>query len=163
MKKIILYLSISFMAGVLFVNVYNSIVDAVSWGSNIPSSIEVMRHYYFSTNPGRFFKYFSPVNQLLALLALIFFWKSSKQIRVYLAVAFLLSILTDVFTFAYFYPRNDLLVTLPLSSVAKLAETVNQWQVMNWVRSLVIAVELTFSFLGLNQLFKLQSENRNLN
>jgi hypothetical protein len=160
MKKIILYLSISFMAGVLFVNVYNSIVDAVSWGSNIPSSIEVMRHYYFSTNPGRFFRYFSPVNQLLALLTLIFFWKSSKQIRVYLAIAFLLSILTDVFTIAYFYPRNDLLVTLPLTDVSRLAEIVNQWQVMNWVRSIVIAVELTFAFLGLNLFFKLQADNR---
>ena len=148
------------MAGVLFVNVYNSIVDAVSWGSNIPFSIDVMRHYYFTTNPGKFFRYFSTVNQLLALLALILFWKSSKQVRIYLAVAFLLSVLTDVFTFTYFYPRNNLLVTLPLTNISKLTEIINQWQVINWVRSAMIAVELTFAFLGLNQFFNVQAGKR---
>ncbi len=70
MKKIIVCLSVTFMAGVLFVNIYNSIVDAVSWGSNVPASIDVMRHYYYSTNPGKFFRYFSPANQFLALLVL---------------------------------------------------------------------------------------------
>ena len=151
------------MAGVLFVNVYNSIVDAVSWGSNVPSSIDAMRHYYFATNPGKFFRYFSPANQLLALLAVILFWKSSKQVRVYLAIAFLLSVLTDIFTIAYFYTANNLLMTLPLTNVSKLTEIINQWQVMNWVRSLVIAVELLFSFLGVNQLFHLQlTEDRKI-
>lgn len=148
------------MAGVLFVNVYNSIVDAVSWGSNIPSSVDVMRQYYIATNPGKFFRYFSPVNQLLALLALIFFWKSSKQVRIYLAIAFLLSVLTDVFTFSYFYLRNHLLVTLPLTEVSKLTEIIKQWQVMNWIRSLVIVVELTFSFLALNKLFKIRFDDQ---
>ena len=156
MKKVVLFISITFMAGVLFVNTYNSIVDAISWGSNIPASINVMREYYAATNPGKFFRYFSPVNQLLALAALITFWKSSTQVRLFLAAAFLLSVLTDVFTFSYFYPRNDMLMTLPLKEVSLLSETVNQWQLMNWVRSFIIAVELTFSFIALNLLIKIQ-------
>ena len=143
------------MAGVLFVNIYNSIVDAVSWGSNVPASIDVMRHYYYSTNPGKFFRYFSPANQVLALLVLILFWKSSKKVRYFFAAAFLLSVLTDVFTFSYFYPANNLLMTLPLTNVSKLSSVVHDWQLMNWLRSLIIAVELSLFFLGLNGLFKL--------
>jgi cell shape-determining protein MreD len=146
------------MAGVLFVNIYNSIVDAVSWGSNVPASIDVMRHYYYSTNPGKFFRYFSPANQVLALLVLILFWKSPKKVRFFLAAAFLLSVLTDVFTFSYFYPANNLLLTLPLANVSKLSSVVHGWQLMNWLRSLIITVELSLFFLGLNGLFKLKLE-----
>jgi len=154
LKKIVICLSVTFMAGVLFVNIYNSIVDAVSWGSNVPASIEVMRHYYYATNPGKFFRYFSPANQVLALLVLILFWKSSKKTRLFLAAAFLLSVLTDVFTMSYFYPANNLLMTLPLENVSKLSSVVHEWQLMNWLRSLIIAVELSLFFLGMNSLFK---------
>lgn len=159
LKKIIICLSVAFMAGVLFVNIYNSIVDAVSWGSNIPASIDVMRHYYNVANPGTFFRYFSPANQLLALLVLIIFWKSSKKVRYFFAAAFLLSVMTDVFTFSYFYPANNLMMTLPLSNVTKLSSVVHGWQIMNWLRSFIIAVELSLFFLGLNGLFKLDTKN----
>ena len=156
MKKIVLFASITFIAGVLFANTYNSIVDAVSWGNKIPASVGVMRQYYSATDPGKFFRYFSPINQILALAALITFWKSSQQVRYYLAAAFLLSVLTDVFTFSYFYPRNDQLMTLPLTEISRLSMIINQWQVMNWVRSFIILVELAFSFLGLNTLINTQ-------
>src|SRR6185437_9411512 len=103
-KIIVLYLSIVFASGVLFVNVYNSIVDTTAWGSNIPRSIQVTRNYYQSVNPGTFFRIFSPINQILALLSLVLFWKSSGIIRTFLLIAFLLYLLADVFTFSYFYP-----------------------------------------------------------
>jgi hypothetical protein len=46
MKKGVLFLSITFMAGVTFVNIYNSIVDARSWGQNIPESVQATRVYF---------------------------------------------------------------------------------------------------------------------
>jgi Anthrone oxygenase len=153
MKKAVLFLSISFMAGVAFVNIYNSIVDAASWGSNVPASIETTRQYYNTTNPGVFFRIFSPINQALALLTLIFFWKTSKEARFFFGAAFVIAVLGDVFTYAYFYPRNNILFMMPISNISDLSKIVNQWQVMNWVRSALLIAGLSFSFLGLNKIF----------
>ena len=73
-KTIVLYLLIVFASGVLFVNIYNSIVDTTAWGANIPQSIEITRDYYQSVNPGTFFRVFSAINQILALFSLVLFW-----------------------------------------------------------------------------------------
>jgi len=45
-------------------------------------------------------------------------------------------------------------MTLPLENVSKLSSVVHEWQLMNWLRSLIIAVELSLFFLGMNSLFK---------
>ena len=81
MKTIILFISITVAAGLLFVNFYNSLVDARSWGGNIPDSIATAREYFKTVNPGNFFRVFSPINQVLGLLALILFWKSAPAAR----------------------------------------------------------------------------------
>ena len=73
-KRIILYLSISLMAGIVFPNIYTSIVDAPIWSSNIPESIEISRSYYANLNPGQFFRILTPINRVLAILVLILFW-----------------------------------------------------------------------------------------
>jgi len=150
-KIIVLYLSIVFASGVLFVNIYNSIVDTTAWGSNIPKSIQVTRDYYQSVNPGTFFRVFSPLNQILALLSLVIFWKSSGSIRTFLIVAFLLYLLADVFTFAYFYPRNDIMFKSDISTNLEAIKTAwKQWVPMNWLRSFIIFIGLVCSFISLH-------------
>ena len=70
MKIILLFASIVIASGLLISNIYTSVVDSTSWGSNIPHSIEAAREYFKTVNPGNFFRIYSPVNQVLALLAL---------------------------------------------------------------------------------------------
>ena len=72
-KQIILYLSITLMAGIVFPNIYTSIVDAPIWSSNIPESIEISRSYYANLNPAHFFRILTPINHVLAILVLILF------------------------------------------------------------------------------------------
>lgn len=128
MKRYILFLSVTFAAGLLSVNVYNSLVDAKSWGANIPDSIQTARNYYQHVNPGNFFRIFAPVNQVLALITLVLFWKRSKPVRLFFAMALLLYILTDVLTFAYFYPRNDIMFMSPsLEDAEKIKTAWTQW------------------------------------
>lgn len=154
MKKIILFLSITFMAGVAFANMYNSVVDTTSWISDVPASILVFRQYFHSVNPGSFFRIFSPINQLLALIALFLFWKTSGKTRLFLAIAFLLAVLGDVVTFAYFYPRNDLLMNLPIhGNTERFMTILKQWRFMNWIRTIIILIGLLFSYLGLNEIY----------
>ena len=46
MKKAILFLSIICASGLTMVSLYNTVVDAKSWGSNIPTSIQTARDYF---------------------------------------------------------------------------------------------------------------------
>lgn len=152
-KIIVLYASIVFASGVLFANMYNSIVDTTAWGANFPQSIITTRDYYQSVNPGTFFRVFSPINQVLALLTLILFWKSSANIRMFLIIAFLLYVIADVFTFSYFYPRNDIMFKSGISTNLEAIKTAwRQWVPMNWLRSLIIFVGLICSFISLHKI-----------
>jgi Domain of unknown function (DUF1772) len=156
MKSIILFGSISLASGLLFVNLYTSLIDSKSWASDIPNSIATTREYFKTVNPGNFFRIFSPICQVLGLLVLILFWKSSPSIRLCLGAAFILYVLGDVLTFAYFYPRNDILwKTTPLTDIDLLRKTVSEWRMMNWIRSLIIVAGLFFSFLSLHKIYSL--------
>jgi hypothetical protein len=153
MKRVVLYFSIVFASGVLFVNMYNSIVDTTAWGAHFPESIQTTRAYYQNVNPGTFFRAFSPLNQVLALLSLILFWRTSSQVRTFLLVAFILYVLADVFTFAYFYPRNDIMFKSDISTNLQAIKTAwKQWVPMNWLRSFIILVGLICSFIALHKI-----------
>lgn len=154
MKKIILFLSAGFACGLFFVNVYTSLIDARSWGSDIPNSITAARDYFKAVNPGDFFRIFSPINQVLGLLTLILFWKSSPSIRLWLGIAAVLYIATDVLTFAYFYPRNDIMFkTAALSDIALLKKTWSEWNTMNWARSLILIAGISLTFASLHRIY----------
>lgn len=155
-KNLFLFASIIIASGVLFVNVYNSFVDVKSWGSDIPNSIASAREYFKAVNPGDFFRIFSPLNQLLAALVLILFWKTSASVRLCLGIAFGLYVLGDVLTFTYFYPRNDILFkTVQLTDVETLRKAWSGWNTMNWIRSLIVFAGLVFSFLSLHKIYTL--------
>lgn len=157
MKTIILFASISMASGLLFVNMYTSLIDAKSWGSDIPNSIAAAREYFKIVNPGNFFRIFSPVNQVLGLLVLILFWKSSPSIRLCVGTAFVMYIIAEGMTFKYFYPRNDILFkTARLTDVDLLRKTWSEWHTMNWVRTSVLLAGLFFSFLSLHKYYALQ-------
>ena len=154
MKNVLLFLSVGIASGLLFVNIYTSLIDAKSWGSDIPNSIAKAREYFQTVNPGNFFRLFSPVNQVMALLVLILFWKLSPSVRFFLGAALVMYILADVFTFAYFYPRNDIMFkTAQLTDVDVLKKAWSEWDTMNWLRSLILLTGLFFSFLSLHKIY----------
>jgi hypothetical protein len=129
-------------------------IDARSWGADIPQSIAITREYFKTVNPGDFFRLFSPLNQLLALLVLILFWKASPGARIYLGVALILYVLGDVFTFAYFYPRNDIMFkNAPLTEIDTIRKAWTGWNTMNWLRSMILFAGLIFSFLALHKIY----------
>ena len=135
MKSTLLLSQIILASGLLFVNVYNSIVDARSWGAAIPQSLQVARQYAFRYNPANFFKYLGPVYLIIVLGNVISLWSISGS-RLYLVIALILAIFTDVLTVSYFFPRNDILFRSgDLNDIAKIRKTWLEWSRMNWVRS----------------------------
>ena len=149
LRKLSLALAISLAAGLLFVNIYTSVVDARNWGANIPASIQTARDYFKTANPGAFFRIFSPANQAAGLLALVLCWRAGKKVRIYCAIALVCAVVLDLFTFAYFYPRNDIMFKSPIdTNLDAIKAAWEQWSAMNWLRSAVCAVPLVFDFLA---------------
>ena len=149
LRIVLLALSVIFAAGLLFVNIYTSIVDAPNWGSSLPESISVARQYYSVANPGTFFRVASPLNQALAVICLIACWRSGR-VRYYAIAALLLAVLADVITFGYFYPRNYIIFEAPIeTSLNGIRQAIAEWSSMNWVRSGICMIQL---FLAMSML-----------
>lgn len=152
MRKIVLYASVAFSSGLFFTLVYNSVVNAANWESNIPQSITATREFFVVANPGSFFQLVDPANMLLVVLALILFWKRSTSIRLYLGIALLFYITSMVLTFTYFYPRNDIMfLSQPLPDTATLKKAAAEWGRMGWVRCFLSLAGLLCTFLALNK------------
>jgi hypothetical protein len=150
LREIAICLAATFAAGILFVNVYTSIVDAPNWGRDIPASIEATRNYWVVANPGTFFRIFSPANQVVTLIALIACWTVDTRVRYYLLAALVLAVATDAITFAYFYPRNAIMFENPMDGNTEAIRTAwKGWTQVNWLRSAIIAIGLFLDFAAL--------------
>ncbi|HEX5154588.1 MAG TPA: DUF1772 domain-containing protein [Parafilimonas sp.] len=152
MKKIVLYVSVAFSSGLFFTLIYNSIVNAANWESNIPQSITATKDFFVVANPGTFFKMIDPTNMLLIVLALIFFWKKSTSIRLYLGIALLCYISSMILTFTYFYPRNEIMfLSEQLPDTETLKKAASEWGRMGWVRCILSLAGLICTFLALDK------------
>ena len=155
MKKSILFLSIICASGLTMVSIYNTIIDAQSWGSDIPTSIQTARDYYQHVDPRRFFGLAGPVNEALILLTLILFWKDSVKLRVCFGTALVLYAGIVILTLAYFVPRDLILFTWPIPDhLEEIRAASAQWSHMNWLRSLLGLGGVLFSFKGLDTYYK---------
>jgi len=155
MKKSILFLSITCASGLTMVSIYNTIIDAQSWGSDIPTSIQTARDYYQHVDPRRFFSLAGPVNEALILLTLILFWKDSVKLRVCFGTALVLYAGIVILTLAYFVPRDLILFTWPIPDhLEEIRAASAQWSHMNWLRSLLGLGGVLFSFKGLDTYYK---------
>ena len=137
------------------VSIYNTIIDAQSWGSNIPTSIQTARDYFRHVDPRRFFTVAGPVNLILIVLTLILFWKDSVKIRVYFATSSALYATIVMLTLVYFVPRDLILFTSSIPDhIEEIRMAAPQWSHMNWLRSLLGLVGVLFSFRGLDTYYK---------
>lgn len=153
MTKALLYFSLAIASGTTITNIYTSIVDAASWGNDIPASIETARQYYRSHNPGDFFRIFSPLNQLLALACVIAFWRWGKNVRMMLLVALVLYVVAEGLTFVYFYPRNEIMFTMGAMDVKKVSAAWQEWNTMNWIRTLIAAAGVVCTSMALHRIY----------
>lgn len=142
----LLGLSAAVAAGILFVNLYNSLIDAPNWGADLPDSLMAARHYFSVVNPGNFFRIISPINQVLAAIVVMVCWKFGRE-RYIAMGSLVLTILADVLTFGYFYPRNEILFVAPVEgSIDTIRMAWEQWSAMNWFRSAMCAVNVVLAF-----------------
>jgi len=155
---LILILAATVASGLLFANIYTSMVDAPNWGRDVPASILAAREYFSIENPGSFFRVFSPLNQVLALLAVVVSWWAPRGTFPICLAALILAVSVDVFTFTYFYPRNEIMFVAPIDNVDAIRSALSGWQNMNWIRSGMIAVIVVLDYLALIKISQTWSE-----
>lgn len=161
MKKAIVYLSIIFASGLVMVTIYNTLIDAGSWGSDIPASIQAARDYYKHVDPRRFYRIIGPPNLLLSLLTIILFWKNGVSLRIYFGTSFLLYAAIVILTFTYFVPRDLILFTWPIQDhLEEIRTAARQWSEMNWLRTLLGLAGVLFSCKGLDTYYKTLALNK---
>ena len=148
-QTIVLILAATVASGLLFVNIYTSMVDAPNWGRDVPASIVAARDYFIVKNPGSFFRVISPVNQVLALAAVVLSWRAPKGTFTLCVAALILAVSTDIFTFAYFYPRNEIMFVAPIGDVDAIRSALSGWRNMNWIRSGMIVVVIALDYVAL--------------
>ena len=159
MKKLILFLSIICASGLTMVSIYNSVVDAQSWGSDIPASIQTARDYFQHVDPRRFYVVVGPVNLVLILLTLIVFWSDSLPLRYYFTASLACYAAILILTLAYFIPRDLILFTWSISDHLEQIRTASaQWSAINWLRSLLGLAGVLFSFKGLETYYARRSK-----
>ena len=152
MRKIVLYAAVAFSSGLFFTLVYNSIVNAANWESNIPQSITATKDFFVVANPGTFFKMIDPANLILIVLALILFWKKSSSIRMFLGIALVCYVSSMILTFTYFYPRNEIMfLSEQLPDTETLKKAASEWGRMGWVRCMLSLAGLICTFLALDK------------
>jgi hypothetical protein len=155
MKKLVLFLSIFCASGLTLVSIYNTVVDAQSWASDIPASIQTARDYFQHVDPRRFYGVAGPINEILILLTIILFWKDGVSLRVYFAVSFFMYVAIVALTFTYFIPRDVVLFTWSIADhVDDIRTAATEWSHMNWVRSLLGLIGVLFSFKGLDSYYR---------
>ena len=97
--------------------VYQNVVDAPNYHGG-PVALEHARGFYHATNPGMFFRGMVPVTQLFLLVAIVSNWRPAPFTRWTLGVALAVLVLTDLITFRFHYPRNDIMFVAPLTNTS---------------------------------------------
>ena len=136
MRQVVVSAAVIAIGSVFGANVYNSVVDARSWGAEIPRSLNVAKEYFALVTPATFFRIASPLSQVLAILALIACWNVLAA-RAYAAAALGASVCGDLLTFAYFYPRNAVMFG-DLRDTDAAMRAWRQWSAVNHIRSALV-------------------------
>jgi hypothetical protein len=152
LRLLVVAIALVLSAMLLGAGIYQNVVDAPNY-MGAPTSLEHARGFYHATNPGTFFRRLVPATQLFLLLALVVNWKFAPGMRWTLGGALVFLVLTDIITFRFHYPRNDILFVAPLTQSAGYYDgIVREWVIGNYARVALILVSvvlLTVSLIGI--------------
>ena len=160
LRLVVVAIGLVFSAMLLGTGVYQNVVDAPNY-MGAPTSLEHARGFYHATNPGMFFRWLVPTTQLFLLLALVVNWKPAPGTRWKLAGALVFLVLTDMITFRFHYPRNDILFVAPLTKSPEYYDhVVREWAIGNYVRVVLILAAVVFVMVSMIRIARDTEQHR---
>jgi len=93
-----------------------------------------------------------------SLLVLVVCWKLGAGMRMFAAAAFALIVSADLWTFAYFYPRNAIMLTQAMD-VTAASRSWHEWSAMNHVRSAIGLAALLCELAALSRFERLMAQH----
>jgi hypothetical protein len=143
--------------------VYESRVMAPNYALGL-ATLEHARGFLVASTPAAFFRILSPAVQLLLILSVVFAWRAAPtHVRWLLLVSFCAAIATDVVTFTFHYPRNNILFVAPLDRPeAELRRIAQEWAWGNYVRIGLLCGAVVAALVGLRTLPRTQSPDNSL-
>ena len=128
--------------------IYESVVMAPNYVHSL-AALEHARGLRVVTTPAAYFRILSPAGQLLLAASAVLAWRApARKAKWLLLIALVAAIATDVVTFTFHYPRNEILFVAPLDRPwVELQRIGQEWAWGNYLRIglLVIAVAATFA------------------
>jgi len=128
---------------------YESVVMAPNFAAQVPESLQHARSFLAVRNPGNYFRVLAPAAQITLVLAAILTWRIPGA-RWWILGALAGVLLTDVVTFTFHYPRNEILFQRPLAEVpvSRLQEAAREWGAGNLVRIALLACAVICALIG---------------
>jgi len=149
LRLVVVAIALVLSAMLLGTGVYQNVVDAPNY-MGAPTSLEHARGFYHATNPGMFFRWLVPATQLFLVLALVFNWRPAPDTRWRLGGALGFLVLTDMITFRFHYPRNDILFVAPLTKSPEYYDhVVTEWAMGNYVRVALILITVVLVMVSI--------------
>ncbi|RZK13202.1 MAG: hypothetical protein EOO46_00220 [Flavobacterium sp.] len=149
-KIFVLHMAIVLSSGLLFVHLYNAVVDAPNWGHQLPRSINIARNYFAFKNPADFFSLTGPLLHIIGINCVARFWKTDTKVRWYNVTALVAILFNDLLTFMFFVPLNKVLFG-PIQDITRIRQAFDQYDSVNWFRSAILAVTPLMYSLSLNR------------
>ena len=129
--------------------VYESVVMAPNYRSNLPQSLDHLRHFMTVTTPANFFRVVSPITMISLVATVIVYWWSIPT-RWWFIAALVTLILADSITYGFHYPRNKVLFIEPLSSdINMLRRLAQEWATGNLVRIVLLVIATVMATYGI--------------
>jgi uncharacterized membrane protein len=119
---------------------YESVVMAPNYERDIPDSLSTARRFLVRTTPAHYFRVVAPITLIVLLIDVIVSWRVPYA-RTGLVTGFVALAVGDAITFAFHYPRLDIMFKQPLGEDAvRLRKAAREWALGNIVRAVLLVV-----------------------
>jgi uncharacterized membrane protein len=132
--QLLVELSLLGVALLLGATAYESVVMAPNYERDVPSSIDLARQFLKRTTPAHYFRIIAPLTLLLLVVDVIVCWPF-PQPRWWLVGGLVSLAVADAITFAFHYPRLEIMFKSPLpENPALLRTATREWATGNYLR-----------------------------
>lgn len=108
-KRFFLWLNIFFAGGHFTGHLFDTLVIIPNWKAGTIDNLIRYNDFFVHTDPGSFFSIFVIGPTVMAIICFILYFKSKKEIKIILGIGLIITIISTLSTFLYFFPINNYL------------------------------------------------------